>query len=68
MKQIWNAVYLMANFVPLTVQELSSLLEDKEVLSTNIAGERLPQHRQMSEIPSPPIKSILKFLMIKEKQ
>lgn len=52
----------MADFVPLAVQELRSLLEDREVLGTDIAGERLPQHRQMGEIPGPTIKSIFKLL------
>lgn len=55
----------MADFVPLTMQELSSLLEDREVLGTDIAGERLPQYRQMGEIPGPTIKCILKLLVFK---
>lgn len=55
----------MADFVPLAMQELSSLLEDREVLGTDIAGERLPQYGQMGEIPGPAVKRILKFLVFK---
>lgn len=57
-----QGTYLMADFVPLAVQELRSLLEHREVFDTDIAGERLPQHRQMGKIPSPTIKSIFKLL------
>lgn len=59
-----QGTYLMADFVPLAVQELRSLLEHREVFGTDVAGERLPQHRQMGEIPSPTIKSIFKLLSI----
>lgn len=59
-----QGTYLMADFVPLAVQELRSLLEDRKVFGTDVAGERLPQHRQMGEIPSPTIKSIFKLLPI----
>lgn len=53
----------MADFIPLAMQEISSLLEDREVFGTDIAGERLPQYRQMGEIPRPTVKCILKLLV-----
>lgn len=55
----------MADFVPLTMQELSSLLQDREVLGTDIAGERFPQYRQMGEIAGPTVNCILKLLVFK---
>lgn len=58
----------MADFVPLSMQQLNSLLQDRQVLSTDVARQGLPQHSQMGQIPGPAIKCVLQVLLLKQKK
>lgn len=61
-----SALYLVADFIPLSMQQLDSLLQDGQILSADVAGQGLSQHSQMGQIPGPAIKCILQVL--KQKQ
>lgn len=54
--------YLVADFIPLSMQKLDPLLQDGQILGTDVAGQRLAQHSQMGQISSPAIKRVLQFL------
>ncbi len=49
------------------MQELNALLQDREVVSTDVARQGLSQHGQMGQIPSPAIKCVLQVLLLKQK-
>lgn len=66
-KHGYEELYLVADFVPLSMQQLYSLLQDRQILCTDVAGQRLPQHRQMGQISGPAVKCILQVLFSKEK-
>lgn len=46
------------------MQQLNALLQDREVLGTDVARQRLSQHIQMGQIPSPAIKCVLQVLIL----
>lgn len=58
----------MADFVPLSMQQLNSLLQHRQILRTDVAGQGLSQHRQMGQIARPAVKCVLQVLLFKQKQ
>ena len=55
-------VYLVADLLPLPLEQLDAFLEDGEVLGADVAGQRLPEQAQVGQVVGPARKPALQLL------
>ena len=55
-------VYLVADLLPLPLQQLHALLQDRQVLRSDVAGQGLPEETQVGQVVGPARKPALQLL------